>query len=248
MNIKFSSSRIENLFGLYKQNYGHTPRSLIHMIREICNLSNLLVTQSINGQQNTFKQYQNFSIIIPNDLKYFGKFALEELWKEYNAWSNGENKDPLHCVWCCLRNMNSLYTLPYRHIINDKTLLNANLLHPRYIRDQTFEMDEYSRVRIVAQKRQKPQYCYSSIMERIAPFANEAEKNVHLQEIFAKTFQELDNSKVEINENIPKKLLTKGRPFVTPSSNVMHGHIKKGHCCSICGELGHNKQSCQKKK
>ena len=35
INIKFSSSRIENLFGLYKQNYGNTPSSLISTINKL---------------------------------------------------------------------------------------------------------------------------------------------------------------------------------------------------------------------
>ena len=174
---------------------------------------------------------------------------MDELNIEYNAWLNGENKEPSFCVWCWLRNMNSPCALLCRHIISNETLLNVKAIHPRYIRDQTYENEEYSLVQLIKNKRQKSEYAYSTLMERISPFASQAAKNHKVKEIFRKTLEELDNIMEEINENMPKTIITQGRPFVTPSSNVMcnRGHNRKGHCCSICGEMGHNKQTCPSK-
>ena len=92
------------------------------------------------------------------------------------------------------------------------------------------------------------EFSYTNILARISPFASDAQRSPTIQKILKNTFEELEKTKVSINQNMPSKVILKGKPFVSPSKNVILGKKKKKkYCCSICGDCKHNSQKCPMK-
>ena len=84
------SSRIENLFGFFKTNYGHERGQLKNVITNINNQASVLLTQSYSSRTSTDKQYPLFLLINCDDIRYFGKLFFGLLSIEYSAfvWNN----------------------------------------------------------------------------------------------------------------------------------------------------------------
>ena len=250
IHVKFTSNRAENFFGLFKQNYGYTQRTIIQLMDDIDNMAHVFLTQSISVQNKKSKEFSSklLPFILLNEINQFGSMILEILHEEYIAWAKNERED--FCCWCYLRNKNSPYKIPCRHTMNSQFIIFANSVHRRYLRNNNYQIDKAAELKIfrTAKDRNK-EFQYNNIIGRIAPYASVAYKNEHIQNIFSRMFKELEQTKVPINDNMPSVTITKGRKFVSPAKNVIPGKSKnkKQYCCSICGELGHNSQRCHLK-
>ena len=130
MYAKFSSSRIENFFGLFKSHYGHNQRGIIKIIDDMNNISRLLLVQSTSEQIKTTREYTGFPLILPCEIQYFGKLILDIINEEYDCWLKNITKNENLCVWCNLRKNNSEYALPCRHVMRREFVITCNSVHP----------------------------------------------------------------------------------------------------------------------
>lgn len=247
VNFKFSTSRIEGVFGIIKQHYGHERSNITNVVKYIANECRLLMTQSYSKRGSIDFYYQGFPLINLNELHFFGKLVLNILEEEYNSFL--ENKSNEMCVWCNLRKMNSPYRLPCRHVINSNTIINIEEIHSRYIRnDNIYSTSTKSKI-ILSEIHNSSQisFKYNDIMSRIQPYAAAAQHNNEIANIFSNTFKQLENNKIVLNLNMPTTISMKGCISVHPSNNVIFGgkpKLKNLYHCKICGKCGHNRKRC----
>lgn len=144
--------------------------------------------------------------------------------------------------------MNSPYQIPCRHSMQSGDFFVPSFFHPRYINQKTLFNSKKSTISIKENESKRKDLSYQSIMMRLQPYAEMASKHDEVGKIFSQTFNDLDNLKIEKNQNMPLTLTTKGKLNEHPSHNVIGGRSRsKAHYkCSNCHQFGHNIKRCPK--
>ena len=91
----------------------------------------------------------------------------------------------------------------------------------------------------------KKSFRYSDIIAKIAPYAQVADRNLQVQQLFVDFFEKLDDVQGTIqNRRMPPTLTQSGRFQERPRKSVVLGGKPKEkgvHCCSHCHQPGHYK-------
>ena len=244
--IGFNNNRSESFFGSFKQRYGFTLRTATVLIKQLQNNASLELSSSIGSFQKTSSDYSDiFPFLSNDDVNNLGEFALSRINDEYNAFVNGEEND--HCVYCFLKEIDQSLALPCRHDIANDTVDISNL-SKRFFKVDLCNDISPGRITYNKSLLVKKSFRYSDIIAKIAPYAQVADRNLQIQQLFADFFEKLDGVQGAIqNRGMPPTLTQSGRFQVHPSKNVILGGKPKEkgiRCCSNCHQPGHYKTSC----
>ena len=242
----WSTNRVEGCFGSFKQQFGFGRETARNTCENMMIYSKMLRVGSLRSQAGKGK-YSGLTIIDEHARESLGLRALKYLAIESVAFLKGDDNSP-YCPWCHLRNSQSPYTLPCRHVLTStKDVVALDNLHARYYSQVQNHVgpttDSLSTVPLTREN------TYTSIMARIAPFASAAERVPDLGKKLNDFIDELDKNRHELNSGMPCTLAIAGRLSQHPSSNdVLGGHPKqkRQYTCSICGQTGHNRKRCPK--
>ena len=135
VNFNYTNNKSETFFATYKTNYGFNRVTFTELVKRIVNLSRLKLVNSQRSILKTQKRYEDFPCFTREDIQKLGRLALDLIADEYLAERSNKNNYPF-CVYCHMKEMKSLYTLPCRHAIHEigDEKLSIDNFHLRYFK------------------------------------------------------------------------------------------------------------------
>ena len=147
----------------------------------------------------TQKRYEDFPCFVEQDRKKLGRFALDSIADEFIAEKTDQDNYPF-CVFCYMREIDSPYQLPCRHVIHDMgdEKLSIDNIHPRYFNQTSITLEEDNPIQIEHIEDDTP-HTYTDLMAEISPFASIAPHNKTFMDIFMKTIDELHSAEKRLS-------------------------------------------------
>lgn len=250
-----TTNRVEGFFGTLKCLTEHKRGTLADLVRAVYLRAERLFVLSKCDKRISLSE----ELISAEDQERLGVFCLAFVGSEYEDMKELGVSDVSYSDSCCHNHM--LYRLPCRHLLLERLrndcspLLTLDDIPTRWHR--TFYNPSLpSQVTMISTQRlQEPDWAYTSCIDKFEKYFTAASHSRHVQEILAKTLDELGSIEHQSDAQggpflPPPSLLLSGTSATRPSRNVDHTsgarRKRKKYRCSRCGSDQHTAPRCPK--